>query len=99
MAEIKRRFKSNCKEISVEHNGNSFLIICGKHINGGYCAFPGLNVATELCGYSDDSSYSYNSKKLIIAFKDKTEIDEAAIKAISKVITDTIQELPDVLPF
>ena len=34
MAEIERKFKCNCKEVSISHNGISYLVICGKHING-----------------------------------------------------------------
>lgn len=98
MAEIKRRFKSNCKEISVEHNGTTYLIICGKHINGGFCAFPKMNIAVELSSY--DGDYGYNEKKLRLAFDGRNEIDTAADPfVLSKIITNTIQELPDVLPF
>ena len=71
MAEIERNFKCNCKEVSISHNGISYLVICGKHINGAYCAFPKLNVAVELSGY--DGDYGYNEKKLYLAFTDKEE--------------------------
>lgn len=98
MAEIKKRFKSNCTEISVEQNGTTYLIICGKHINGGFCAFPKMNIAMELSSY--DGDYSYNEKKLRLAFDGRNEIDTAAdLFVLSKIITNTIQELPDVLPF
>lgn len=97
MAEIERKFKCNCKEMSIAHNGSSFLVICGKHINGAYCAFPKLNVAAELSGY--DGDYGYNEKKLRLAFADCGDIDESTIAALSQAITDIIQELPDVLPF
>ena len=60
MAEIERKFKCNCKEVSISHNGISYLVICGKHINGAYCVFPKLNVAVELSGY--DGDYGYNEK-------------------------------------
>ena len=97
MAEIERRFKCNCKEVSITHNGISYLVICGKHINGAYCAFPKLNVAVELSGY--DGDYGYNEKKLCLAFADCSEVDESTSAAFAQVITDVIQELPDVLPF
>ena len=71
MAEIERKFKCNCKEVSISHNGISYLVICGKHINGAYCAFPKLNIAAELSGY--DGDYGYNEKKLHLAFTDKEE--------------------------
>ncbi len=100
MAKIKA-FKSNCKEISVDYNGYNYLIICGKHINGGYCAFPKLGVSSELCGYGGDTGYSYNNNKLLGAFEgcNDSYINEDTIKTLSKIITDTIQTLPDVLPF
>ena len=98
MAEIKRRFKSNCKEISVEHNGTTYLIICGKHINGGFCAFPKMNIAVELSSY--DGDYGYNEKKLRLAFDGRNEVETASvIRELARVITLAIQSLPDVLPF
>ena len=98
MAEIKRRFKSNCIEIRVEHKGSSYLIICGKHINGGFCAFPALNIAVELSSY--DGDYDYNEKKLRAAFTGHNEVGtNEDLKVLAKIITNTIQELPDVLPF
>jgi len=97
MAEIERRFKCNCMEVSISHNGNSYLVICGKHINGGYCAFPKLNIAAELSGYDDD--YDYNEKKLLRAFLNCKEVNASTAAPLSRVITDTIRELPDVLPF
>ena len=88
MAEIERKFKCNCKEASIVHNGVSYLVICGKHINGAYCAFPKLNIAAELSGYDDD--YSYNKKKLRLAVSDNNEINEETAAALSIVITDII---------
>lgn len=98
MADIKRRFKSNCTEINIEHNGNSYLVICGKHINGGFCAFPKLNISTELSAY--DGDYRYNEKKLRLAFNGRNIVDTAHdISVLSEIITNSIQETPDVLPF
>ena len=54
MAEIKRKYNCNCKEFTVDVQGNSYLVICGKHVNGAYCAFPNLNIAAELSGYDGD---------------------------------------------
>ena len=96
MTEIKRKFKCNCKELSISANENSFLVICGKHINGAYCAFPSLNISAELSAFEGD--YDYNKSKLIIAFANTvgTEVDEVTIAELSHIITDTIQELPDI---
>ena len=97
MAEIIRSFRCNCKEVNIKHNGKTYLVICGKHVNGAYCAFPKLNIAAELSGY--DSDYGYNEKALCLAADGCADIDKEAAAALSKVITDIIQELPDVLPF
>lgn len=97
MAELKRAYKCNCKEVSIDHNGSTYLVICGKHINGAYCALPEMSIAAELSSY--DGDYDYNEKKLIQAFSDCTKVSSGTAAALSKVITDIIQELPDVLPF
>ena len=98
MAEIERKFKCNCKEVSISHNGISYLVICGKHINGAYCAFPKLNIAAELSGY--DGDYGYNEKKLRLAFEGRNGVDTAGvIRELARVITIVVQKLPDVLPF
>ena len=100
MSEIERKYKCNCKEVSITHNGSSYLVICGKHINGAYCAFPKLNIAVELSGY--DGDYGYNEKKLRLAFTDKEDClgnDPETLCALAHSITNIIRELPDVLPF
>ena len=57
-----------------------------------------MNIAMELSSY--DGDYGYNEKKLRLAFDGRNEIDTAAdLFVLSKIITNTIQELPDVLPF
>ncbi|MER2149373.1 MAG: DUF6618 family protein [Ruminococcus sp.] len=93
MAIIERTFSCNCKEVSISHNGTSYLVICGKHVNGGYCAFPRLKIAAELSGY--DGDYGYNEMKLRLVLGDYVE----DVTELARIITDTIRELPDVLPF
>lgn len=97
MAEIKRIFKTCIKEANLEHNGNSFLVVYGRHINGGFCAFPKYNVATELSGY--DGDYSFNCKKLKLAFSKNTNIDSDTISELAIAITNGIKDIPDILPF
>lgn len=92
-----RAYKCNCKEVSIAYNGTSYLVILGKHVNGAYCAFPQLNVAAELSGY--DGDYGYNEKKLRLAFTGKESDDKETVAALARIITDILQELPDVLPF
>ena len=97
-AEIKRKHRCNSKEFTVEVWGSSFLIICGKHVNGAYCAFPALNIATELSSFDED--IAYNEKKLRLAFNGRNEVETASvIRELARVITVSIQSLPDVLPF
>lgn len=93
MAIIERTFSCNCKEVSISHNGTSYLVICGKHVNGAYCAFPRLKIAAELSGY--DGDYGYNEMKLRLVLDDDVE----DVTELARIITDTIRELPDVLPF
>lgn len=39
--EIEHSYDAECiMEISVAVNGNSYLVIFGKHINGGFCSIP-----------------------------------------------------------
>lgn len=97
MAEIKRNFKVVSKEANIEHNGASYLVIYGKHINGGFCSFPKLNIATELSAY--DGDYGYNTKKLLLVFSEHSDIDSETVSELARVITDAIQVLPDPLPF
>lgn len=44
---------SNCKEISVNHNGSSYLVIYGDHVNGGFFCIPNFQVAGELAETTD----------------------------------------------
>lgn len=97
MAEIKRKYNCNCKEFTVDVQGNSYLVICGKHVNGAYCAFPNLNIAAELSSFDED--IAYNEKKLRLAFNGRNEVETASvIRELARVITVAIQSLPDVLP-
>lgn len=42
---------NNVKEISVDWNGNNYLVIYGKHINGGFFSIPNWGVGGELSGH------------------------------------------------
>ena len=48
MAKIRMEYNVTAKEFSVDAGGLNFLVICGQHVNGGYVAFPGFGVSTEL---------------------------------------------------
>lgn len=50
--EIRAQYDTNnVKEISVDWNGHNFLVIYGKHINGGFFSIPNWGVGGELSGH------------------------------------------------
>lgn len=60
-------FKIECQypakvlfEISVDADGNNFLVIYGKHINGGFCCIPNWGIGCEM-GEPSDTFYNYES--------------------------------------
>lgn len=56
---IQREFQtSNVREISVDWNGNNYLVIYGKHINGGFFSIPNWGVGGELSGSWNDTFYN-----------------------------------------
>ena len=68
ITKLEHNFTKNTKiyfEHNVEINENSYLIIFGHHINGGFIAIPDWNICCEASANSD-SSY-YNQMKLIDA--------------------------------
>ena len=55
-------YTSNTKvlfEHDIQFNGYSYLVIYGKHINGGFIAIPNWNICTEA-----GDSILYNTEKL-----------------------------------
>lgn len=69
----------NVREISVDYNENNYLVIYGKHINGGFFSIPNLGVGGELSGFWDDTFY--NGEVIGRALKSKK-----AGKAIAEAI-------------
>ena len=49
------------KELSIDWDGDNFLVIIGKHINGWYIAIPNWNICIEAGEPTDNF---YNSEKL-----------------------------------
>ncbi len=70
-------------EHSVKINDNSYLIIFGHHINGGFIAIPNWNICCEASDHYD-SSY-YNQTKLMNA-----GMDEIIAKSIALHINSWI---------
>ena len=54
-------YTKNCEiffEQSLDINGFSYLVIFGHHINGGFIAIPGWNIACEASGFSGNENYN-----------------------------------------
>lgn len=57
---------SQTNEISVDWDGNNYLVIYGRHINGWFIAIPNWQTSTEAAHPSDSF---YNMEKLTRALK------------------------------
>lgn len=66
-------------EFSLDWNGNNFLIVYGRHINGWFIAMPNWNTCTE-AGHPHDTFY--NAEKLFncIRLNDAPTVIANAIK-------------------
>ena len=56
-AKLVRDFTASVKvefEHDIEVNGYSYLVIFGRHINGGFIAIPNWNVCTEASAFNGD---------------------------------------------
>ncbi|MEA5085074.1 MAG: DUF6618 family protein [Lachnospiraceae bacterium] len=58
---------SNCKEISVNYKGSSYLVIYGEHVNGWFFCIPNFQVGGEL---SDTTDVFWNSPRIGKALDD-----------------------------
>ena len=67
-------------EITVDVNGNSYLVIYGKHVNGGFCCIPNWGVSCEM---GDPGDTFYNAEAL-----QRCKISENYAKAIANAIRD-----------
>lgn len=67
-------------EISVDVDGNTYLVIFGSHINGGFCCIPNWGIACEM---GDPSDTFYNSEGLI-----RSGLPKSAARAIAAAIRD-----------
>lgn len=56
-------------EFSVDIDGENYIVIYGRHVNGGFCCIPSHNFGCEL-GSADDTFY--NAKKLFTKFTLRT---------------------------
>ncbi len=51
-------------ERDIQFNGCSYLVIYGRHVNGGFIAIPNWNICTEA---GDSDGILYNAEKLTLA--------------------------------
>lgn len=72
-------------ELSLDFDGFNYLIIYGKHVNGGFIAIPNIGLCAEASG--DPGDTFYNSEKLQIAGlpKDHADTIAHAIKVFAEV--------------
>lgn len=72
-------------EISVDINGNNYLVIYGSHINGGFCCIPNWNIACEM-GEPTDTFYNAEALR-------RCKVSKTYAKAISEAIGDAAARL------
>jgi hypothetical protein len=56
--------ENGVNEFSVAINGLSYLVIFGRHVNGGFCAMPREGVSCELSAYDDFGDIGYNTDSI-----------------------------------
>ena len=71
---------NNVHHITVEYNGNSYSVIFGRYINGGFFSIPNWGVGGELGQFSDTF---WNTESLSRVLKSKK-----AAKAIAMAIAE-----------
>ena len=71
-------------EHEIEFNGCSFLVIFGKHVNGGFICIPNWQIS---CEASADGNVLYNTEKL-----HSSGLDEDSSLIIAKYIKDLIDD-------
>lgn len=74
---------NNIHHITVEYNGNSYSVIFGRYINGGFFSIPNWGVGGELGQFSD---IFWNTESLSRVLKSKK-----AAKAIAMAIAEFIE--------
>lgn len=72
-------------EISVDFDGNNYLVIYGTHINGGFCCIPNWDIASEM---GDPSDTFFNSEALM-----RSRLSKGAARAIAAAIRDAANQI------
>ncbi len=60
-------YPASAQEISIDYNGYNYLIVFGKHVNGGYFAIINHGVCGELATFKD---IFWNTESISKAVKD-----------------------------
>lgn len=71
---------NNVHHITVEYNGNSYNVIFGRYINGGFFSIPNWGVGGELSQFRDTL---WNTESLFKALKSK-KVAKAIAMAIAE---------------
>ena len=72
-------------EHEIQFNGCSYIVIFGKHINGGFVAIPNWNITTEL---ANSGNLQYNAEKL-----ENAGLDQATALTIAQHIKDALENI------
>lgn len=78
--EIERTYPiiEGVKEISVAIDGFSYLVIFGRHINGGFCALPREGISCELSAHDNFGDIGYNATNIHSKIKNKVKAQAIA---------------------
>lgn len=88
MAKLESNFTNECKilfEHSIAINGCSYLVIFGKHINGGFICVPNWGWGCEAT--TNSYSVEYNTEKLMKCGAPKDVAREIALYIENQVIS------------
>ena len=67
------KIESEVNEMAVDIDGLSYLVIFGKHENGGFCAIPQMGVSCELSSHDKFEATGYNAANLSRVIKSKAK--------------------------
>ncbi len=67
------QIEDEINEMSLCIDGLSYLIIFGRHANGGFCAIPQIGVSCELSAHDRFEDTGYNTANLSHVIKSKTK--------------------------
>ena len=72
-------------EHEIDINGYSYLIIFGRHINGGFISIPNWRIGTKM---ASDGAIIYNTEQL-----EHCGLDPATALTIARYISETLESM------